>query len=419
MSTNKTMVLQKVLPSSKLLLPLLTVFGLLACSKSVEQDNVQSNPLDVSWNQIEERAKEQSVYWNAWGGDPRVNAYIDWVSEQVEQRFEVDLIHVKLNDTAEAVSRILSERAAGREQGGSVDLIWINGENFADLKANQMLFGPLSSKLPNFYWVDHSQPAFVKDFTIDVDELQVPWGLSTLVWLYNSDAVASPPQSAKEMLDWASKNPGRLTYPAPPNFVGSSFLKQLLIEFTRDKERLSKPVSDNATYLADPVFEYLEQLHPFLWRSGNSFPVSAEALKQLLADNEVDFSLNFNPAEGISGILSGQLPETTRTYTMDTGALTNGHFVAIPSNANSKEGAMVVANFLLSSEAQARKADIRTWGDASSLDIEKLGPTEKRLFTALRRDSLLINVDLDASLAEPHPSWTKYLERLWLERFSR
>jgi putative thiamine transport system substrate-binding protein len=405
-------------PIKRFLLPLLIVIGLFACSEPIEEV-VYDSPLDVSWAQIEERAKEQSVYWNAWGGDPRVNAYIDWVGEQVEQRFEVRLVHVKLNDTAEAVSRILAERAVGRQQGGSVDLIWINGENFADLKANQMLLGPLSSKLPNYQWVDHDQPAFTKDFTIDVDELQVPWGLSTLVWLYNSDNVDVPPQSAKDMLDWASKNPGRLTYPAPPNFVGSSFLKQLLIEFTVDKKRLSQPVSDNATHLAEPVFEFLEQLHPFLWRSGKSFPVSAEALKQLLADNEVDFSLNFNPAEGISGILSGQFPETVETYIMDTGALTNGHFVAIPVNANSKEGAMVVANFLLSVEAQVRKSDIRVWGDPSALDLKKLSSEQKYQFDELQEDGLLVNVDVSQSLSEPHPSWTKYLERLWLERFSQ
>ena len=233
----------------------LVVLGLLACSEPAE-DYTEQSPLDASWIQVEERAREQSVYWNAWGGDPRVNAYIDWVRKEVKQRFEVDLVHVKLNDTAEAVSRILAELTAGRQQGGSVDLIWINGENFADLKANQMLFGPLSSKLPNFEWVDQHQPAFIKDFTIDVEELQVPWGLSTLVWLYDSNVVPVPPQNANEMLEWAIQNPGRLTYPAPPNFVGSSFLKQLLIEFTVDKDRLSLPVSANATHLAEPVFEF-------------------------------------------------------------------------------------------------------------------------------------------------------------------
>lgn len=402
----------------ELLLPAFVVLGLSSCSEPTK-DDFQVDPLVLSWQQVEQNAKDQRVYWNAWGGDPRINAYIHWVGEQVAERYGVALVHVKLNDTAEAVSRILTERAAGRERGGSVDLIWINGENFADLKANQMLFGPVSTKLPNFKNVDHDQPAFINDFTISVDELQIPWGLSTLVWLYNSEKITNVPQNANDMLRWASKNPGRLTYPAPPNFVGSSFLKQLLIEFTSVNKRLSEPVSKENAHLVEPVFEFLERIHPFLWRSGENFPVSAEVLKQLLADNEVDFSLSFNPAAGISGINSGQLPHTIKTYTMTTGALTNGHFVAIPANASAKAGAMVVANFLLSAEAQARKADIRYWGDASALDIEHLTLSEKRLFDELQDRASLVDVDINKPLAEPHPSWTEFLEKLWLERFAQ
>ena len=48
-------------------------------------------------------------------------------------------VHVKLTDTADAVSRILAEKTAGRNKDGSVDLIWGNGENFASFKRNGLL----------------------------------------------------------------------------------------------------------------------------------------------------------------------------------------------------------------------------------------------------------------------------------------
>ena len=38
-----------------------------------------------------------------------------------ESRNDITLIHVKLTDTADAVSRILAEKTAGKTSGGSVD----------------------------------------------------------------------------------------------------------------------------------------------------------------------------------------------------------------------------------------------------------------------------------------------------------
>ena len=98
-----------------------------------------------TWEETVTRARGQTVFWNAWAGDERINDYIAWAGEQVINRYGVKVQHVKLSDTAEAVSRVVAEKAAGRTQGGSVDLIWINGENFASMKENELLFGPLDS----------------------------------------------------------------------------------------------------------------------------------------------------------------------------------------------------------------------------------------------------------------------------------
>jgi putative thiamine transport system substrate-binding protein len=54
------------------------------------------------------------------------------------------LEHVKITDTADVVKRVRAEKAAGRtDRAGTVDLVWINGENFAAMKADGLLFGPL------------------------------------------------------------------------------------------------------------------------------------------------------------------------------------------------------------------------------------------------------------------------------------
>jgi len=70
---------------------------------------------ESSWEEIEKAARGQTVYWNSWGGDEKVNAYIAWVGEQVGNRYGLTLHHVKVTDIAETVSRILAEKYAGRD----------------------------------------------------------------------------------------------------------------------------------------------------------------------------------------------------------------------------------------------------------------------------------------------------------------
>ncbi len=63
-----------------------------------------------AWDQALARARGQTVFWNAWGGDERINAYIAWVGRRVAEDHGVTLRHVKLSDTADAVARVLAER---------------------------------------------------------------------------------------------------------------------------------------------------------------------------------------------------------------------------------------------------------------------------------------------------------------------
>src|SRR5437868_4733623 len=92
------------------------------------------------WQVVLNRARGQEVYWNAWGGSQQVNQFIQWVADTVRARFGVTVQHVKLADTADAVARVLTEKSAGRLENGSIDLIWINGKNFATMKSNNLLF---------------------------------------------------------------------------------------------------------------------------------------------------------------------------------------------------------------------------------------------------------------------------------------
>ncbi len=199
----------------------------------------------AGWDDTVTAARGKVVYWNAWAGDPRINDYIGWVGGQVRERYGIDLRHVKVTDTADVVSRVLAEKAAGKDRGGSVDLVWVNGENFAAMKENRLLYGPFVDRLPNASLIDtQGKPTTTVDFTIPTDGLESPWGMAQFVFTYDTEQVAKPPKSAAALLDWAKANPGRLTYPSPPDFIGSTFLKQMLVEVTPDPARLQKPADD-------------------------------------------------------------------------------------------------------------------------------------------------------------------------------
>jgi putative thiamine transport system substrate-binding protein len=374
------------------------------------------------WARTVAAARGQTVYFNAWGGSERINDYVAWVGERVAADFGITLTQVKLADTADAVARVLAEKIAGKSTGGSVDLIWINGENFAAMKAQALLFGPFAEALPNYRFVDiKGKPTTRIDFTIPTDGLEAPWGMAQIVFLYDTARVAQPPRDMAQFLAWATAHPGRFTYPAPPDFTGSTFLKQALHGLVADRGALQQPASeDSFAAVTAPLWQWLDRLHPQLWRGGRTFPQNDQAQRQLLDDGEIDISLSFNPGEASSAIAQGLLPATVRTYVLDGGTIGNTHFVAIPFNASAKEAAMVVADFLLSPEAQLRKQDPSVWGDPTVLAMDKLDAADRRKFSALPLGvATLSPAELGPALLEPHPSWMTRLEAEWRRRYAK
>ncbi|MGB3388673.1 MAG: ABC transporter substrate-binding protein [Pseudaminobacter sp.] len=382
-----------------------------------------AEPDAAKWDAVLAEARGETVYFNAWGGAENINAYLEWTAGEMQKRFGVKLVHVKLDDTTNAVAKVVAEKAAGRNEEGTVDLIWINGENFASMKAQGLLFSPgWAEKLPSWKFVDvENKPTIRTDFTIPVEGLESPWGMAKLVFFYDSarTEAASLPKSAKALLEWAKQNPGRFSYPQPPDFIGSSFLKQVLAELVTDRSALQKPV-DEATFaqLTEPLFAYLDELNPLLWRSGRAFPKNYPDMKQLLADGELAIIFAFNPSEASSAIANGELPDTVRSFVFPAGTLANTHFLAIPYNAAAKAGALVLADFLLSPEAQARKQDPKVWGDPTVLAMAKLDAEDKARFDALDLGIATLKPDeLGPAIDEPHPSWMERLEKEWRNRY--
>ncbi|MDP4946617.1 MAG: ABC transporter substrate-binding protein [Alishewanella sp.] len=369
----------------------------------------------AAWQQVIAQGQNQPVYWHAWGGDPQVNQYIQWVGKEVAARYGIRLTHVKLADTGEAVSRILAEKAANNYRNGNVDLIWINGENFASLQQRQLLEADWAEQLPNFYYVNADEnPQMRLDFGLPTLGMEAPWGQAQLIFYYNNQLLASAPRTMAALLEFSQQQPGRFTYPRPPDFLGVSFLKQLLLVLNQQDPLLYQPVTAASfEQMTTVLWPYLAKLHPNLWRQGRHFPSSGNELMRLVSDEELQLAFSFAPSSIPAAVRRYDLPSSTRSYAMQDGSLANVHFVAIPFNAAHSAAAKLVANFLLSPEAQWHKQQLAVWGDRTVLDSRLLNwhSTTQTEPAALPLESTT------TALAEPHPSWSRALTAAWLARY--
>jgi putative thiamine transport system substrate-binding protein len=376
------------------------------------------------WDAVLREARGGKVFWNAWAGDERTNAFIAWAGEQVRARHGITVQHVRLKDTAEAVTRVIAEKQAGRHTDGTVDLIWINGPNLLNMKQAGLLHGPFAERLPNWRYVDTvNKRSNVIDFTTPVEGYASPWRMAQIVFVYDAKRLKDPaalPRSAPALLEWSKRNPGRLTHPGVRNFLGSTFLKQALYEVVADAAVLQRPATD-ATFAPTtaPLWAWYDALRPTLWRQGRQFPETGPAQRQLMNDGEIDIMISFNPSEAAVAISNGLLPDTVRTFTFARGTIGNTSFVAIAYNSPNKAAAMVLADFLLEPATQAHAQDIRQMGNQNVLDLAKLSPADRARFDALTPSPALPSAaDLSKPLLEPHASWMTRITTEWERRYT-
>jgi putative spermidine/putrescine transport system substrate-binding protein len=313
----------------------------------------------------------------------------------------VTLERVPVGDTADAVQRVVAQRRAGKRTGGAVDLIWINGENFAAGKEAGLWLRDWARSLPNAKLVDGADPSVARDFGVAVDGQVSPWSRAAFVFAHDRRRVAEPPQSFDELLAWARDHPGRLTYPAPPDFTGSAFVRQVV-----------------AVKGEDEAFRYLRELRPLLWRRGETLPKSEAELTRMFGDGQVDFAMSYDANFVSAGVRRGQMPGSTRPFVMRDGTLQNVSFVTVPADAAHQAGAKVVADLLLDPRLQAAKADPDVLGNPTVLDVDRLPDGARRRFAGARSSVYLLE-DLGRPREELPADEVPKLERRWVREILR
>ena len=330
-----------------------------------------------SWAAIQQAARGQTVNFYMWGGSDDINSYVDTVVAPAAKKLGVTLRRVPVSDTVQAVNKVLGEKQAGKKTGGSVDMIWINGENFKTAQQASLLQTGWAEALPNAKYVNWQSPAIRTDFGFPVNGSESPWGSSQWQYVYDSTRVkeADLPRSFKELATWIHAHPGRFTFPAPPNFSGNRFLRQAMFELAGGQAQFTGPFKPDVWAKASPLlWNYVNDLKPDLWRGGQTFPADVPNLYSLFSNGEIDFAFVQNIAGITAEVKSGVLPETARVFIFDAGTVTDTHYVAIPYNAAHTAGAKVIANLLLTPELQLAKLSGKIWGDGLGIDPVRVSP---------------------------------------------
>ncbi len=363
----------------------------------------------LPWDSVVARARGTDVVWRMWRGDPSVNAYVDgWVAPRVRDRYGVTLRAVE-GQGPDLVNQLVVEREAGR-RAGTASLVWINGETFANLRRERLLAGPWAGRLPNAAYVDSASPIVARDFEQDPAGYESPWGRVQFALIYDSARTPVPPRTFDELGTWVRAHPGRFTH--DQGFAGMTFLKMLLYARGGGVERFQGGF-DSARYVAarNAAFAWLDSLRPSFWRGGATFPPDVAAMHRLFANGEIDFSMSNNQNEVVTKTRQGVLPATARPLLLRDGTIANTHYLGIPSNAPNVAGAMVVADFLLSPEAQWQKQKPDVWADGSVLAPARLPAAWRARFAALAADPHALAPDSLARYARPEVD-PRYHERL-------
>lgn len=365
------------------------------------------------WSEILADAEGESVDLWMWGGDDRGNAYVDDVLTPAAADLGVTLRRVPVADTKDAMRRVLAERSAGSDDG-SVDLVWINGDNFATGREADAWLCGWSDALPNMASVADNDPLVAEDFGVAVEGCEAPWHKAQFTFVYDEARVADPPTSVEGLLDWAEEHPGRFTYPAPPDFTGSAFIRQALYGVS-DKAVPTMYDKDTFDDLAPALWERLDEVSPSLWREGRTHPRDSVALDKLFADGQVDFTMTYGPAALTELVDNGTFPDTTKVLTLKEGTIGNASFLAIPASSPDQAGAMVVADLALSPTQQAAKADPSVWGQFTVLDTDLLGAPDAELFADLTESPVVPSYDVLSDNAQPELSsaWVTPLDEGW------
>ncbi|MGV8905960.1 MAG: ABC transporter substrate-binding protein [Acetobacterium sp.] len=391
-----------------------------ACTKSHQSSKTVAD--FKNWDDVIGAGGNQEVTILMWGGNESINQYMDeYVAKNMTELYGITLKRVPMN-APDYLAKLINEKKSNLNNG-TADLLWINAENFSTAKEAGLLAGPFTQLLPNLnQYYDLKAADLNSDSGIPIEGYEGIWGRAQLVITYDSAVVENPPKTYEELLVWVKQNPGKFTYPRlPDDFVGSAFVRNAFYELTGESEIFQHEMTEEGFQkMAQPVSAYFQELNPYLWNKGQSFPATQEQLDALFKNGEVDMTIGFEVGKTPGLVAAKVYPDTVKTYVLDTGTIGNAHYLAIPFNAPNQAAALLVVDFLESPEAQIEKMKSEVWGDMPGLDLSKLSQTQQDSLHKVEVNSGALSLKelTDKRLPEMKSDYIDRIKNLWVSEIA-
>jgi len=404
---------------SAALLAVTIAFSMTACGNNErpkEENKTASVTEEMSFETMKEEAKGTTVTFYGWGGDEKLNEWLDnTFAPAMKETYDITMERVPM-DIDQVLSQLSGEIQAG-EKNGSIDMIWINGENFRSAKENNMLYGPFVDKLPNFQdYVDAKSKDVTLDFAYPIEGFEAPYGKAQIVMIADTAVTPDMPKNAEDFKEFVRKYPGKVTYPALPDFTGSAFVRNIIYEICGYEQFLDmKGDKETVKAAVEPAMAYLRELNPYLWNEGKTFPDSSTTLDNMFSDGEVVLNMTYDAYGTAVKIADGAYTQTTQSFQFEKGTIGNTNFMAIAANSGNKAGAMVAINEMLSPKIQADRYD--TLKVIPVLDNSKLSKEQKASFDWVDLGKGTIPQDelLSKRLPEMPAELVPMIEEIWIE----
>lgn len=185
---------------------------------------------------------------------------------------------------------------------------------------------------------------------------ELPYRGSQVLLAYNSDFVSEDevPTTYAELIEWIKNNPGEFVYNRPDRGgSGAAMVTRAIFEVTGRDPSLFVPgeAREDLIEQFSLAWDLLSSIHDSIYEGG-AYPAGNTPVLELFANGSVNMITAWSD-QALQALSLGLLPESTRFAQLQDLPFTGGYAsAAIPVNASNPEGALALANFLLTIPVQ-------------------------------------------------------------------
>ena len=389
-----------------------------------KQLTVETDLADMTWDQVLEEAKGQTVTFCAWDTDVMVKQWWDYLAEEMKEKYDITLQYVP--DDAANEEKILTDIQNGST--ATIDLFWGMGAATAKYRAEENgVFSNWVSALPNSAYLDQNDNRNTFDGTANTDNEESPfqtlnpslvfsadkWDLS-LPWDGEKDGKKGLFHNFTELASWVQLNPGQFTYMdlnGSGTFHSKCFLKAILADLTDDgnggwkavydesddaETRHAKILAHNEEWSewlasseaseeafiekASYLWAYLNDLTPYLLQGDNGALYPSDAVAMRGYQTSGDLACTFTTCTTISSRIEADpssYVSNPQIYMLQT-SIGMWDYVIITGNSAAKAAAMVVANEMIDPAQQAHAYALT--GNGYNVSYDLLSDDQKKAF---------------------------------------